>query len=114
MKANVTPELIAALNKCDPPARALLHCVPTRIIRVVDVKNDGLTFHVEQFVQRGSVIGPLNAAWQILSTHSGQRPGEALRVAVDAAHKAQKDLIAKVQAMAKLQADAMTKYGKPA
>jgi hypothetical protein len=84
------------LNKCDPPARAIMHMVPTRIIRIVDVKDDGVTFRVEQLVQTGSGG---QGTWRTLNSHTSPdgNPGESLEAAVIAARKAQSDLIYKIR-----------------
>jgi len=103
------PELVIALNEVTAPSRIMLFCVPTRIIRLVDVFGDYKTFRVEQFVQQGNALGPLRAAWKEISHHVGDMPGEALKISVEAAHRAQKDLIAKVQAAARARADLIAK-----
>jgi hypothetical protein len=88
------PLLVVLLNKTDlPGSRIIAHCVPTRIIRIVDVKDDGMTFRVEQLVTTSPVHAPdPKGSWTTKSTHGGQRPAEALGEAFKAAHAAQKKL----------------------
>lgn len=71
-------------------ATVVMHCVPTRAIRVLMLKGE-LIFRVEQ----------LNSGiwkWQTLSTHSGDEPWESYEPAFDAAVAAQSRLKLKLQA----------------
>lgn len=86
------------LNAVDGPGRIVAHMVPTRIIRVLDVKNDGRTFRVEQLVEHSGFGGPdPRGAWKTLSTHWNDIAGGALGVAFNAAFKEQHNLIAKLK-----------------
>jgi len=94
----LNPNLVALLNKVDPPGRVLAHMVPTRILRITDVKDDGMTFRVEQLTMTSRPHDPKpRGDWHTLSTHGGQRAGEGLRSAKGHAEKAQEDLIAKLR-----------------
>lgn len=87
--------MIALLNKVEPPARVLTHCVPTRVIRVVQIDDKGTTFRVEQLVEHGGFSTPSpRGAWKTMSIHTDPREGAAYNVALAAAWKAQVDLIA--------------------
>jgi hypothetical protein len=91
------PAVLAMLNEVAPPSRVLSHCVPTRIIRVVDAYGDDRTYRVEQLVQQGGA----GAYWRALSTHSNKEPCGAAKVAHQAAWVEQKKLIAKIQQVQK-------------
>jgi hypothetical protein len=90
--------MIDLLNKCEPQHRVVTHCVPTRIIRVLQTDGSATTFRVEQLVEHGG-FGTVNprGAWTTLSTHTDAREGAAYAVALDAAWKLQVKLIAKLK-----------------
>jgi hypothetical protein len=90
-------DLIEVLNRVTPPARVLAHCVPTRIIRVIDVYDDQCTYHVEQLIQHTTADGFTAAEWKPLSSHTNKTPGGSLKIAFLAAFAAQKNLIIKVR-----------------
>lgn len=92
------PMLVPLLNKVTPPARVIAHAVPTRIIRIVQMDVDALTFRIEQLVEHGGFGTPEpKGEWMTLSTHIGQAAGESLGVAFNALAKAQTDLVAKLR-----------------
>ena len=90
--------MVDLLNKCDMGHKVMLHCVPTRVIRVVQTDADGCAFRVEQLVEHSgfSSLTP-RGAWTSLSMHSNKQPGAAFSVALDHAWKAQSSLIAKLK-----------------
>ena len=90
--------MIDLLNKVEPPATAIVYCVPTRIIRVVQTDATMTTFRVEQLVEHGGFGGQQpTGAWKTLSLHTDPREGAAFAVALNAAWKAQGDLVAKLK-----------------
>ena len=113
-------ELIEVLNRVTPPSRVLAHCVPTRIIRVVDAYGDQRTYRVEQLIQH-SMDGFTASEWKPLSTHNNNTLRGAEKVAFQAAFAAhdrqlrdleaaafaeQQKLIAKIQVMQRKSAQA--------
>ena len=95
----LNPLLVALLNRTDlPGSRIIAHIVPTRILRVIDVHDDGMIFRVEQLVFHSHPRNPApTGAWMTKTTHSGQRSGESLKVAFEHAHAAQQKLIKTLQ-----------------
>ena len=90
--------LLALLNKCAPPARVIAHAVPTRILRVTQMDEAGMTFRVEQLVEHGGFGGPEpKGEWKTISTHGGKVSGQTLGIAFEALWKAQKDLVYKLR-----------------
>jgi hypothetical protein len=83
-------ELETILNRITvPESRIVAFMVPTRIIRVLQVDPAGSTFRVEQLV-----VVPGGGEWRALSTHANAKdPWAAYGVAMDAATKAQQDLV---------------------
>lgn len=98
-------ELIEVLNRVTPPSRVLAHCVPTRIIRVVDAYGDQRTYRVEQLIQH-SMDGFTASEWKPLSTHNNNTLRGAEKVAFQAAFAEQQKLIAKIQVMQRKSAQA--------
>lgn len=89
-------EVIDLLNKVDPPGRVMLHCVPTRVIRVLSTDDSFKTFRVEQFVVTAK--DPPAGNWVTLSTHGSEARGQSYSIACEAAYKAQTELKSKLQA----------------
>lgn len=87
------PAVLAAMEKHPEGSRVMSHCVPTRIIRILDVYDDGKTYRVEQFTPSATSIGE----WKSLSTHTNKKAYGALMAAFEHAHKAQATLIGMVQ-----------------
>lgn len=102
-----SPESIAVMHKVPDGASIVSFCVPTRAFRIIDVHSDFRMLRVEQFVAvRGSTRDQIRGDWQPRSTHSDKFPGGALRVAFDAAHKAQAKFIKMVMEKQKAAAEA--------
>jgi hypothetical protein len=118
--SQVTPAIEALLNKCEPGNRIIAFAVPTRIIRMVQVGEDALTFRIEQLVEHGGFGTPNpKGAWTTLSSHSSDKkiPGESLGPAFGALIQAQKILVARLTAKMKarngVQPNAPTKIIRP-
>jgi hypothetical protein len=85
------------LNKCAIGEKVIMHMVPTRIIRMVQI-GEGHTFRIEQLVEHGGFGGPApQGEWKTLTTHHSENKGEAIGAAFAAAVKAQQDLIYKLR-----------------
>lgn len=95
--AGMPTPLLALVNKVTPPSRAILYCVPTRVIRVIALDDSDLTFRVEQLVITGKDPHNPSGTWTTLSSHSDTRAGGSYAAAIEAALKAQIDLRAKLQ-----------------
>jgi len=90
--------LIALLNQVDAPGRVIAHIAPTRIIRITDVKGDGMTFRVEQLAMTSKAHDPNPRGTGVtLSTHGGQVSGEGLAAAFKFAAGAQEKLVSKLR-----------------
>lgn len=104
MRQSETPNALVAkpivdlLNKVDPPARVMFHCVPTRIIRVIAIDESFKSFRVEQLIMTGGNRSDPKGTWRTLSTHGGPVAGEAYGIASKAAIVAQNELRKKLQA----------------
>ena len=83
-----TPAMQALLDRNNVPgSRVVAFMVPTRIIRILQIDEAGHTFRVQQ-------LAPNPDRWIDLSTHTNAAvPWEAYGVAMDAAVKAQLELI---------------------
>lgn len=97
MSSQMPGPLLALVNKVEPPARAMLYCVPTRVIRVIAVDPSDKAFRVEQLVITGKDPHNPIGNWITLSSHGGTAAGESYPTAIEAAYKSQNDLRAKLQ-----------------
>lgn len=88
--------LIDLLNKCEPGQRVMLYMVPLRIVRILATDENMKCFRVEQLVITSKDVQNPRGAWQTLSTHGSEVPGQSWAVACEAAVKAQADLKAKL------------------
>lgn len=97
MSTVINTALETLLNKCPPGENVIMHMVPTRIIRMVQV-GEGNTFRVEQLVEHGGFGGPdPKGEWRTLTTHHSANKGEAIGAAFQACVKSQQDLIYKLR-----------------
>lgn len=102
--STVSPGIEKLLNKCDAGNRIIAFAVPTRIIRMVQVGEDALTFRIEQLVEHGGFgTAEPRGEWKTLSSHSSDKniPGESLGPAFAALMNAQKVLVARLTAKMK-------------
>ena len=94
----LNPNLIVLLNHTDGADRVMAHMVPTRILRITNVRNEDMTFRVEQLTLTSRPHAPEpRGTWRTLSTHGGQRPGEGLAPAFADAVNTQKKLVSQLQ-----------------
>lgn len=93
----VSAPLYALLNKVDPPAVAVLYCVPTRVIRVTATDQNYRAFRVEQLVITTKDPNNPHGNWATLSSHADRVEGASYPEAVEAAYAAQKRLVQKLQ-----------------
>jgi hypothetical protein len=97
MSTPINSALETLLNKCAIGEKVIMHMVPTRIIRMVQI-GEGHTFRVEQLVEHGGFGGPApKGEWRTLTTHHSEDKGAAIGAAFQAAVKAQQDLIYKLR-----------------
>lgn len=102
--SEVSPGVEKLLNRCDASNRLIAFAVPTRVIRLVQVGADALTFRVEQLVEHGGFgTAEPRGEWRTLSSHTSDKqiPGESLGPAFNALMKAQKVLVARLTAKMK-------------
>ncbi len=95
MAVNIPPPLVELLNKSEPGFILFCHAWPMRVIRV-SASVDFLTFRVEQLILTNKDRANPKGTWHTKSTHGGQVPGEALKVAMEHFLRAQNSLRAKI------------------